>query len=98
MLISQVSPEEQNALPCSSSLLKTKMTFLSAVTFSLQSMHLISGKCQNKFFAARRTQLTTDKHPSGSCHFHPKYSKNEVGSGRENRTFHVHPISTLEEH
>ncbi|GIY96107.1 hypothetical protein CEXT_600911, partial [Caerostris extrusa] len=41
------------------------------------------GNVKNKFIAARRTQLNSDKHPSGSCHFHPKHSiEQKLGSGR----------------
>ncbi|GBL73460.1 hypothetical protein AVEN_159460-1 [Araneus ventricosus] len=38
-------------------------------------MLLIKRKCQNQFIAVRRAQLSADKHPSRTCHFHPSTPK-----------------------
>ncbi|GIY35285.1 hypothetical protein CDAR_1121 [Caerostris darwini] len=67
--------------------------------YFLPSKHALDqGEMPKQFHCRSSHPVTNDKHPSRSCHFHSKYSRNEVGSGRENRTFHVHPVSSLEEH
>ncbi|GBL73467.1 hypothetical protein AVEN_159465-1 [Araneus ventricosus] len=67
---------------CSSEILSRRVLFrrnkndtLSYVTFSTESMLLMKRKCQNQFIAVRRAQLSPDKQPSRTCHFHPSTQK-----------------------